>query len=73
MWDRDGEGQVTDVLCHTMRVGNCPGMSKDLFDPILAPLVSHELENAHGEGSGGTFSLGISAQGLLVSSVEPEE
>lgn len=49
------------------------GQYKDLFDPILAPLVSPELENAHGEGSGGTFSLGISAQGLLVSSVEPEE
>lgn len=38
--------------------------------PILAPLLSPELANAHGEGNGGAFALGVSAIGALVSSVE---
>lgn len=37
VWDRDGAGQVTDNLGYTVQVGNCPGMSRDLFDPYAGP------------------------------------
>lgn len=69
MWDRDGVQQVTDDPCHTMQMGGCLGMSRDLLDPDPGHTGYWEMHMERG----GAFPLGISATGVLVSSIELEE